>query len=197
MQSDELKMKAASEATTAQASPAPADSQGQIDAAEMPPPEPYGLDTIPAACKAFFLVHGEMNAIYARGYNQPAVGIGKWHQQYSTLPAFSQAERIWVVLNDTEDNLSFVTSIAADKAIRRRCLISTKGVQLVTKSKMQWEREYTYPILSEALRRWYDKQFETLWQFQVFPPPSCVNKLKKLGAHKPEGRFYPQIDWRW
>jgi hypothetical protein len=80
MRSDELKMKAPSEATTAQASPASADSQGLIDAAEMPPPQPYGLDTIAAACKAFFLVHGEMNAIYARGYNQPALGIGKWHQ---------------------------------------------------------------------------------------------------------------------
>ena len=197
MQSDELKMKAASEATTAQASPAPADSQGQIDAAEMPPPEPYGLDTIPAACKAFFLVHGEMNARYARGYNQPAVGIGKWHQQYSTLPAFSQAERIWVVLNDTEDNLSFVTSIAADKLVRRRCRISTWGVQPVTKSKMLWEQKHSYPILSEEFRRWYDKQFEAIHDFQVFPPPSCVNKLKKLGAQKPEGRFYPLIDFQW
>jgi hypothetical protein len=182
MQSDELKMKAASEATTAQASPAPADSQGQIDGAGMPPPEPYGLDTIPAACKAFFLVHGEMNAIYARGYNQPAVGIGKWHQKYSTLPAFSQAERIWVVLNDTEDNLSFVTSIAADKAIRRRCLISTKGVQLVTKSKMLWERSFSSGISPEEYRR----HFEEVWHFQALPTPSEIYKLRRLGRPKPK-----------
>jgi hypothetical protein len=47
--------------------------------------------------------------------------------------------------------------------------------------------------LSEEFHWWHDKQFETLWHFQVFPPPSCANKLKKLGAHKPKGRFYPQI----
>jgi hypothetical protein len=177
MQSDELKMKAASEATAAQASPGLADSQGQSDGAEMP--EPYGLNTIPAACQAFFLVHGEMNARYARGYNQPAVGIEKWHQQYSTLPAFSQAERIWVVLNDTEDNLSFVTSIAEDKAMRRRCVISTEGVQLVTQSKREWERRFSFGWSCY-------KHFEEACHFQALPTPSEIYKLRRLGTPKPK-----------
>jgi len=143
------------------------------------------------------LIHREINAIYARGYNQPAVGSESWHREYSTLPAFSQVERIWVVLNETEDNLSFVTSIAADKLVRKRCRISTEGVQRVTKAKMLWEKEHTYPILSEEFHRWYDEQFETIQHFQAFPTPSEVYKLKKLGVQKPERRFYPQIDWRW
>jgi len=121
-------------------SPAPAGSEDQMKMDGETPPEPYGLDTIQLACKAFFLVHGELNVIYARGYNQPAVGIESWHRRYSTLPAFSQVERIWVVLSDTEDNLSFVTSIAADKLVRRRCRVSTEGVQRVIKAKMLWRQ---------------------------------------------------------
>src|SRR2546427_2028673 len=35
-----------------------------------PPPEPYGLASIPPGCKAFFLVNGEHNAILARNCAQ-------------------------------------------------------------------------------------------------------------------------------
>ena len=160
----------------------------------VPAPEPYGLDTIPPGCRAFFLFHGELNAIYARGYNQPAAGIESWHPEYSGLPAFTQAERIWVVVNTAEDNLLFVASIAADKFIRRRCTISTEDVQRVTKAKMLWEKEHSYPFLSEEFRRWYDEQFERIWCFEAFPRPSEVYKLKKLGAPKrgDDSQFYAE-----
>ena len=167
-------------------SPTPASSENPMKVDQVPPPEPFGLDTIPAGREVFFLVHGEYNVTLARGYNQPAVGIESWHREYSMLPAFEQVKRIWVVVNDTEDNLSFVTSIAADKLFRQRCRISTEGVPAVTKSKMLWEQKYSYPILSEEFRGSYDKQFEAIHQFQVFPPPSCVSKLKKLGRPKPK-----------
>ena len=176
-------------------SPAPAGSEDQMKIEA--PPKPYGLDKIPAGREVFFLVHGEYNVTLARGYSQPAVGIESWHREYAMLPAFEQVKRIWVVVNDTEDNLLFVTSIAADKSVRRRCRISNWGVQPVTKWKMLWEQKYTYPILSEETRRWYDKQFEASHHFQEFPTPSEVYKLKKFGAQKPECRFYPQIDWHW
>jgi hypothetical protein len=159
---------------------------------------PYGLDTVPPGSKAFFLVRGELNATYARGYVQPAVGIEIWRQEYSTLPAFMQVRRIWVVVNDREDNLSFIESIAADKSIRRRCVISTWGVQMITKSKMLWEREHSYPILSDESRRHYDKQFEVVCHFQAIPTPSERYKIRRLGTPRPQDVCpAPQIDWRW
>ena len=146
MQSEELRVTAASEATSGQGSPTLAGSEDRMKVDGVPPPEPHGLDKILAGCEVFFLVRGECNVTLARGYNQPAVGVESWHREYVTLPAFEQVKRIWVVVNDTEDNLSFVTSIAADKLVRRRCRISNRGVQPITKWKMLWEKKYAYPL---------------------------------------------------
>jgi len=161
-------------------------SVNQVNADSVPPPEPYGLDTIPPGCETFFLVRGELNARYARGYVQPAVGIETWHPEYSTLAAFMHAKRIWVVLNDTEDNLSLVKSIAADKSIRRRCVVSTWGVQTVTKSKMLWDPRY-----SDS-----NSQFEAVFHFQKFPTPSEIYKIRRLGKPKPPKVYpAPRLDW--
>jgi hypothetical protein len=174
----------------------PAGSASQINA-DGASADPYGLDTIPPASYAFFLVRGELNATFARGYVQPAVGIEIWRQEYSTLPVFVQATRIWVVLNDTEDNLAFVESIAADKSIRRRCIVSTCGVQTVTKSKMLWDRQHSYSTWSEEFRRRCDKEFEAVWHFQAFPTPSERYKIRRLGTPRRRDVCPPQIDrWR-
>ena len=160
------------------------EGSGNQTNADSPPAGPYGLDTISPASYAFFLVRGELNATYARGFVQPAVGVEVWRHEYSTLPVFVEAERIWVVLTDTEDNLAFVTSIAADKSIRRRCVVSTWGVQVVAKYKMLWERQYLYPTLSMDSRRSYDEHFENVHGFQKFPRPSEKYKLRRLGTPK-------------
>lgn len=173
-----------------QTEPGSAD-EAAVDVA--PAPEPFGLNAIPVGCKAFFLVHGELNATYARGYNQLAVGLKSWRPEYSVLPAFVQVERIWVALNDTEDNLSFVNSIAADKLIRKRCRISAEGVRRLTKEKMLWDSEHRYPTLSEGFRQSYDNEFEAIHHFQPLPTPSEIYKLRRLGRPKPKADTPTQV----
>ena len=150
------------------------------------PPEPHGLDSIPAGCKAFFLVRGEQNAIYARGYDQPAIGIEVWHHEYASLPAFQAAERIWVVVTANEENRAFVLSLASDITIRERCMVSVgklhgdmNHVQCVCKSRRQMERPHD--------GSWPDTSgFEAIFHFQPVPLPSHKDKLAALLAKPPE-----------
>lgn len=174
----------------------------------VPPPEPHGLDSIPAGCKAFFLVRGEQNAIYARGHDQPAVGIEVWHHEYASLPAFQAAERIWMVMNSSEDNRAFLLSIAGDIWIRERCLVSVDGltvhnppvrppdvwVQLVCKFRLLMERPRD--------GSWPDNSgFEAIFNFQPVPLPSHTDKLAALvaPASKPDrpNPFGGVEEWRW
>lgn len=140
----------------------------------------YGLEAIPSGCKAFFLVRREQNVIYARGYDQLAVGIEIWQRAYQQLPAFAKVERLWVVFNDEEDNRPFIISIAADKSIRKRCKISTLGVRCVAKGRLQWEQKRGYSTLSEESRLSADVAFEQIYQFQRCPTPSEIYKLDQL-----------------
>lgn len=166
-------------------------------AADVAPSALHGLEAIPPGCKAFFLVYREQNAIYARGYDQPAVGIEIWKSVYGELPAFAEVERLWVVLNDNEDNRPFLISIANDKSVRRRCKISTLGVQWVTKGRLQWEQKQRYWTLSEEFRRSEDDAFEKIYQFQRCPTPSQIYKLDQLArAKKAPDIPHREIDWR-
>jgi hypothetical protein len=123
--------------------------------------------------KEFFLVRGELNVTYAKGYAQPAVGIEEWHAEYMELPAFQKVERVWVVITNTEDNARFVLSLARDIAIREKCLISTEGVQSVCKLRLQLDRAHNVSY------------FESLFHFQPIPLPSHADKLTALTWRKP------------
>ena len=158
------------------------------------PPDLYGLDMIPRGCKAFFLVNGQQNAIYAQNHEQRAVGIDIWRRGYTQFPTFAQAERFWVVLNDNEDNRAFLISIAAEKPVRKRCRISTLGVQWVAKQRMLWQRDRRYADSHPT----EDEIFEKGLQFKNCPFPSQLSKLDQLGRPKKEpNEPHRTIDWRW
>ena len=164
------------------------------------PPAPHGLDSIPAGCKAFFLVRGSLNQRYARGYAQPAVGIEVWHHEYASLPAFQAIERIWMVMNSSEDNGAFLLSIAGDIWIRERCLVSVDGltvrnppvrlpdvwVQLVCKSRRSWGGRHSASIVHPAFQLADRSDFEAGHHFQPIPHPNHTNKLAALLAKPPE-----------
>ncbi|HKR29727.1 MAG TPA: ImmA/IrrE family metallo-endopeptidase [Terriglobales bacterium] len=154
----------------------------------------YGLETIPQGCKAFFLVHGDQNAVCPRRCEQLAVGVETWHCAYAHLPAFASVERLWVVLNDNEENRAFLISIAADKVIRRRCRVSIRGVQWVAKQRMLCQRRWRY---SEHFNPSNDAIFEEGLEFQDCPVPSEIYKLDQLGRPKEEqDKPRQNIDWR-
>jgi hypothetical protein len=139
------------------------------------PPVPYGIDAIPAGTKVFFLVNGKLNQEIACNCAQPAVGIESWHHEYASLPAFRDAERIWVVVTPGEDNREFILSLADDIWIRERCLISTGRVQFVCKHHLAMEREkkYEYEVFDK-------QQFEAVHKFQPIPLASHTDKIDLL-----------------
>jgi predicted DNA-binding protein (UPF0251 family) len=144
------------------------------------PPAPVGLDTIPEGCTSFFLVMGAQNQQYAKGYAQPCIGIEQWHREYARLPVFRDAERVWVVVNLSEDNQAFVMSLAADIWVRERCVISTQGVQHVAKARLLMQRRLQRPWFA------YDApEFEAVHRFQPLAQAKNVREIAELLA-KPE-----------
>jgi Zn-dependent peptidase ImmA (M78 family)/DNA-binding XRE family transcriptional regulator len=92
-------------------------------------PKPYGLDSVRPGAKELFLLRGYDNCELARhsGQHARAIGIETWHPGYMDEPPFKAAERVWVVINRSDDrqaNDRFLQSIAADNSIRERCLIA-------------------------------------------------------------------------
>ena len=155
------------------------------------PPTPFGLDSIPAGTKAFFLVNGDQNAILAHNCSQIAVGIERWHPSYASLPAFRDVDKLWVTLNSDDDNRAFLLSIVEDIWVRERCAVSRGDsliglvrwtwVQTVCKSRMMIERSLH--------REWWSsdtKQFEAIHNFQPMPQPNHVRELEALLAPPPE-----------
>ena len=137
------------------------------------PPALHG--SVPEGTKAFFLVRGELNAKYARSYNQIALGIDQWHDRYRDLPCFRDADRIWVVVTPGDDNREFILSLADDIWVRERCLISTGGVQFVCKHHLAMERarKYEHEVFDT-------QQFEAVHKFQPVPLASHTDKLESL-----------------
>lgn len=178
----------------------------------VPPPAPYG--SVPEGTKTFFLVHGNLNREYAHNYAQPAIGIEIWHHEYLSLPAFRDAEKIWVVLNSNEDNRAFLMSIVSDIWIREKCLLSVDNgatlctqpvrfgvwVQYVAKDKLRRDRPH------DGSRPQTDmSDFEKVRNFQKIPLPSHMEKLDALlkspktgEADRPSslGGWWGSDDWR-
>ena len=154
------------------------------------PPTPFGLDSIPAGTKAFFLLNGDQNAILARNCAQIAVGVEQWHPSYASLPAFRDADRFWVVINSDDDNVAFLRSIVGDIWIRERCAVSRGDsligvvrwawVQQVCKDRLLMQR--ANPGIGEE---WWRPQFEALY-FVPIPQPNHTRELEALLAPPPK-----------
>jgi hypothetical protein len=131
-------------------------------------PKPHGLNDVPSGTKDLFLVCGSLNWQYCGGYrpNVIALGIDEWHENYSSLPAIRNAERIWVVItnddeNPGEDNDRFVRSLAAS-SVRDKCLFSAEGVRATAKARY-WHIQKAYPAFGD------EAMFTNLYHFQPLP----------------------------
>ena len=168
------------------------------------PPARYGLDSVPA--KAFFLVNGRTNAELVAHLAQPVIGIERWHETYASLPAFQAAERIWIVMNSSEDNRAFFQSIVADIWIREKCLVSVDNgstpstqpqqvghwVQNVAKYKLLMDRPHdgSWPNTDVS-------SFEQVHNFQPLPLPSHTDKIAALCRRfEAEVDSTMRLDWR-
>lgn len=145
------------------------------------PPEPFGFESISAGTKVFFLVHGDLNQQLAHNCAQPAIGIEQWHHDYASLPAFQAVERVWVVLNSSEDNRAFLQSIVDDIWIREKCRLSvgsyagTPWVQAVAKWRLLMQREINGPWYS-----FHTESFEQCHSFRPLPQPNHTQIIEAL-----------------
>jgi hypothetical protein len=146
------------------------------------PPTPFGLESVPAGTKAFFLVNGEHNAILARNCAPTAVGIERWHPSYASLPAFRDADKILVVINSDDDNRAFILSLVDDIWIRERCLIS-RGDSRITEVRWTWVQQVCKDRLmtqraNAGLREEYWRQpFEGRY-FVPMPQPNHTERIE-------------------
>lgn len=143
------------------------------------PVSPYGLDLINQEAKGLFLLRGTDNYELARhsGPRGWALGIEKWHPEYVALPALKMAERLWVVINrsdDREANQKFAKSIAADKSIHERARIS--AVNNTGDMIALFQRVFR-DVGNRMFFRWI---FEESWHFEPIPLLSHTNKLAEL-----------------
>jgi hypothetical protein len=157
------------------------------------PAAPYGLDTVSPGTKQFFLVRGSLNQQYAHGYAQPAIGIETWRPDYEALPAFQAAEKIWVILNSSEDNRAFLLSIVGDIWIRERCLLSVDNGSTINNQPVWlpdvWvQRVCKYHLIETRVSPWSQRwsTFEMIHNFVPLPTPNCTEQLNALLAKPPE-----------
>jgi hypothetical protein len=126
----------------------------------------------------FFLVNGADNVQYGTGSEQFVVGVDQWRKEYQRLAIFQQAEKIWVLLDATQDNRAFLASIVSDIWLRERCIvcrIASGGVLSIFQSRFTWHRMYRNSSLSLA-----DEAFEKLDRFIPCPQSNHVQELEKL-----------------
>lgn len=135
-------------------------------------PEPWGLAEVPVRTKQIFVVRGSLNWQYCGGYrpNVIAVGIDEWDESYASLPAIRNAEKVWVVVtqdeeNPPEANARFLMSLVTS-SIREWCWVSHDGVREVAKARY-WQIQRTYPTWGR------DESFVTLCHFQPLPEPGA------------------------
>lgn len=107
----------------------------------------------------FLLVSGLYNALLAKGFGVPIVGLMQgWHPGYATLPLFADAKRIEIVISrvphniapprelaqaasvsaNAANNLEFLRSVAGDDWIRERSVVSNDGVFDVARLRRQF-----------------------------------------------------------
>jgi hypothetical protein len=126
----------------------------------------------------FFLVNGADNVQYGTGSEQFVVGVDQWRKEYQRLAIFQHAEKIWVLLDATQDNRAFLASIVSDIWLRERCMvcrITSGGVLVVFQSRMTWHRMYQGRMLPLA-----DEAFEKLHCFIPCPQSNHVQEHEKL-----------------
>lgn len=155
-------------------------SPGQPEPDPDPEPlSPYGVDLVKQEAKGLFLLRGTENYDLAchsapRGW---ALGIETWHPKYPNLPVFKTAERLWVVINrsdDREANQRFVKSIAADKSIHERTRIATVNNRNEMIALFQW-------VFRDVGRGIFlPDMFEKSHHFDPIPTLDHTNKLAEL-----------------
>jgi hypothetical protein len=136
---------------------------------EPPMPPIYGLESIPEGITDLFLVRGELNCAYCKGYKPfvQAVGVDIWDSRLGQLPVFQDAERVWIVITrDSENppnlNAEFLNSIRRDPEFAARCLVSNADVRHVAKEHY-WDLRNAgaalslqKPMLDELTERVFD-----------------------------------------
>jgi hypothetical protein len=143
------------------------------------PLSPYGLDLVKQEAKELFLLRGTENYDLARhsGPQGWALGIERWRPEYVELPAFQMAERLWVVINRSDDheaNQRFVKSIAADKSIHERTQISMVNNNGDMIALFQWV------FRDIGSRMFFPLTFEESWHFEPMPLLIHTNRLAEL-----------------
>jgi hypothetical protein len=113
--------------------------ESEVDVSEI-----WGLDLVPEGCREFFLVMGRQNQECAQHMAQNAIGLNRWDAAYWRLPLFRTAQKVWIVLNDGDDNRRFLMSVAADTRLRAMVLIAPvrrNSVRFVCQERLLAQRE--------------------------------------------------------
>lgn len=150
-----------------------------------PPPEPVDNgEAILARCpwlkeqplesrtRRFFLVNanGKLNLDYATNNSQFGVVIERWHNVYRDMPLFQNATKIWVVLDENDDNRAFLQSLIDDSWIREKCVITVGSMLDIAKYKT--DARVPYKISFEC--------FEQVWRFSSLPQPNEEERIQQL-----------------
>ena len=152
--------------------------------------------------KAFFLVNAIaalkagriQNQEYATNNAEPCVAIEWWDESFRELPIFRDAARIWVVLDPHEDNRLFLVSIAHDRWLCERSLITAGSMLAVTKDKHDSGATAVddYPV-----------DFDKTWNFRSVPlarDKEAIERLLKKPSSpespSPIGGYSAAESWR-
>jgi hypothetical protein len=160
--------------------------------------DPYGLDSVRSGTKEIFLLRGADNCELARHCDQKdrAVGVEIWHREYMDLPVLKAVERVWVVINrsdDREANTRFLRSIAADTSIRERSRIATVDSQTRMSDLFKWV------LKQQRSQAFSGNLLEYVFQFKTVPLPDDTKEMEALTEPPPPPEPLP-IDpssFRW
>ena len=116
------------------------------------------------------------------------MGVEIWHRQYMDLPVLKAVERIWVVINrsdDREANTGFLRSIAADTSIRERSRIATvdsqTGMSVLFQGVLKAQRSQAFS----------GNLLEHVFQFKTVPLPDDTKEMEALTKPPPPPEPWP------
>lgn len=160
--------------------------------------DPYGLDSVRSGTKEIFLLRGADNCELARHCAQKdrAVGVEIWHREYMDLPVLQAVERVWVVINrsdDREANTRFLRSIAADTSIRERSRIATVDSQTGMSALFKWV------LKAQRSHAFSGDLLEYVYHFKTVPLPDDSKEVEALTEPPPPPEPWPidSSSFRW
>ena len=137
-----------------------------------------------------FLLRGADNCELARHCAQQdrAVGVEIWHREYMDLPVLKAVDRVWVVINRSDDrevNTRFLRSIAADTSMRERFRIATVASQTGMIGLFQW-------VLKEQRSQAFSGyMLEYVFKFKTVPLPDDAKEMEALTEPPPPPEPWP------